>query len=240
MSSYTEILSLRDKTGEETPREWPNTLPVKKYVKASGSPNAALQFVRDLAPQQMCPKPLQTVLARMPAEQSLTYDANANVAAMTTSYNNFLNFAGFADNAGLYNNFGMPVMKGSEMVKRGFYAGQGNLENYAIGGSAWNSMFGTPTNDQGSMPGAASLGYMKDDSANLDIANWWKACMARLATQAGVNPVYFIRFGFEKCIIYCLENKIATNGQMVFFAKRYLGFTPGTDWRDFPGYVTKV
>jgi len=211
--------------------EWPTELPIKKTGRARGSPNAALKLARDFPAAQLETPELLDAVKTMPTATNFSQEANMNMISMTGRYKDFILLNG-RQRANFLTNVSSPVKLSDSTAIGRYWTGSG--QDMAYGSSEWRTVFG----------GDEFLGdttaYLKNDSKNRDTANHWKVLMTKIAVRAGVNPVYFTRFAYERLMGHAVGiGGHGTAEQWTSFAKRYLGFAPGSDWRDYPPYITK-
>lgn len=222
--------------------DWPNVLPVVTKAIARGSPNAAMKLAKEMPIGSIAPHILLKTIAYSPTSEALSTESNFAVASMAMDYKDWLMYSG-AFNVGSKNGEAIALSEGySGGDRTGLYTSTKDLIE-AFGGLS----------PKAGWIGAGGSSWMLHESKMSQVAKWWKTNMAKTAAVADVNAVYFIRFAYERIMAHAvLQNKTwneektwfkgvsrPDTSQFIFFAQKFLGFTPGTDWRRYPSFITK-
>ena len=232
---------------------WPNYLTLSKKVYARGTPNAAMKLAREISPLSIAPPngALIEAIRLCPSETALQKESNYAMASMTMPYEQWIRgTAGLLAVNTWVDSKGAPAV-GNQWTRNPWGGTNDNAWAVNIAGKAYDqrsygdyaSMFSAGAPGVNTWGGSASE-WMLNESQLTQTARWWKTNMAKTAAIADVNAAYFIRFAYEKLMVYYTmgsgnATSSPSSGQFVFFAQKFLGFTPGSDWRKYPPYIPK-
>lgn len=203
---------------------WPIMAPVTKYVTARGAPQGALKVAKDVDISRMWTTGLAGAITTMPTDTELRQESNWMVATTMRPYSEVIGVAGQAI-ANASNQ--VTGLAGAPLAGVNWLGG-------AVGVGAFNAIFGAAP---GVFSGTGNVDrWMGHDPENRAAAAVFVSSITKLAAVTQTNPSYLIRFIYERLMfVYGMNSAapIAEPGQFVRYAEKYLGFTPGTDWRNF-------
>lgn len=203
---------------------WPIMAPITKYVTARGSPQGALKVAKDVDIGRMWTDGLSTAILTMPTDDQLRRESNWMIATTMRPYGEVVGVAGAA------------IATDIDQVTGAAGGGLGNVTwlGANVGLGAFNTLFSGAANV---FAGTGAVDrWIVHDHTNKAAAAYFVSSVTKLAAVTQTNPAYLIRFIYERLMfVYGLNaNPVtATPGQFTRFAEKYLGFTPGSDWRNF-------